>query len=421
MRCEPCGATYPRVGRIDCLVADPAAFLQLALSRFDLYRGVTQQRSQDLAEEAQGTHLPPKARLRLQRLAHGLLAEGRCLNELLEAVRNATREQPAPFATLGVTLDDPLAAVEYAEHLFRDWVWGEAENLQTLTLLEQYLTGPVSTLAVFGAGTARLALDLSRNPRVGEVLAIDLNPLPFLVADRLLAGHGVDLWEFPLVPRSAEHVAVPRRLEPPTPVGSKLRLILADALRAPLADQALDVVVTPWFIDAVPADMSEVAAAVNRVLRPGGLWLNIGPLCHQPAPAQAYSFEEICDLVRAGSFELYDQQEHALKYFDSPVSATCRIDRTYVFAARKIGPPTPPLLPSSPVGTWLQDPSRPIPMSAALAPSLQNAMMTAGIVSLVDGTRSTVDLVAMLSQAWNVEPAALVQPIQRVLLGIIGS
>jgi len=417
-RCEQCGVTYPRVGNVECLVAEPAAFLQIALSRVAFYRAVTRERSKQLAEEALGAELPPKARQRLQRLADGFLAEDRCLDELFEPMRQAAQAQPAPLAGLGVSQSDPLAAVEYAEHLFRDWVWGEAENLQTRMLLEPYLTEAVSALAVLGAGTARLALDLSRSPRIAEVLAIDLNPLPFLVADRLLSGHALELWEFPLVPRSAEHVAIPRRLEPPAEA-PKLRLVLADALHAPLGDQALDVVVTPWFIDAVTADISEVTAEVNRILRPGGLWLNVGPLCHTRAPAQAYSFEEICDLVCEGSFEIFDQQEHALKYFDSPVSATCRIDRTYVFAARKIGPPRPGFAAPSGVAAWLQDPSRPIPTSAALAGSLQNAMMTAGIASLVDGTRSTLDLAHILSQSWHVNAAELVQPIQRILSNII--
>ena len=425
-RCEPCNATYPRVDAIECLVAEPATFLHIALSRFAFYRGVTRERAAQLAEQARGTELPPKARLRLQRLADGLLAEDRCLAELLEPLLRAAQSPQAPLAALGVSLNDPLAAVEYAEHLFRDWVWGDAENLRTRTLLEPYLSEPylsepVSALAVFGAGTARLALDLSRNPRIGEVLAIDLNPLPFLVADRLLAGHPVELWEFPLVPSSAEYVAIPRRLEPPTPAAPTLRLVLADALHAPLADEALDVVVTPWFIDAVAADVSEVAAEVNRVLRPGGLWLNVGPLCHGRAPAQDYSFEEICDLVREGAFELLDQQHHALKYFDSPVSATCRIDRTYLFAARKIGPPRPRFAAKSEAAAWLHDPSQAIPISAALASSLQNAVMTAGIASLVDGTRSTLDLATILSQSWNVDPAALVQPIQRILRNITGT
>lgn len=420
LQCEPCHATYPRVGGIECLVADPT-FLQTSLLRLASYRGVTRARVQELADEARSAELPAKARLRLQRLVDGLVAEDRCLDELFEPVRNAAVAQQTPLAGLGLMRDQPLAVVEYAEHLFRDWVWGEAENARTCALIEQYLTEPVAALAVFGAGTARLALDLSRNSQIGEVLAIDLNPLPFLVADRLLSGRALDLWEFPLVPRSAEHVAVPRRLEPPAAGGGKLRLVLADALHAPLADQSLDVVVTPWFIDAVPADMPEVAAAVNRVLRPGGLWLNVGPLCHDRAPALAYSFEEICDLVREGAFELFDQQEHALKYFDSPASATCRIDRTYVFAARKIGPPKPRPVAMNRVAGWLEDPAAPIPVSAALAPSLQNAIMTAGVASLVDGTRSTLDLAVMLGQSWNVDPAGLVQPIQQILLGIIGA
>ena len=35
---------------------------------------------------------------------------------------------------------------------------------------------------------------------------------------------------------------------------------------------------TPSFIDAADVNPRVTAAAINRVLRPGGRWLNFGPL-----------------------------------------------------------------------------------------------------------------------------------------------
>ena len=53
-----------------------------------------------------------------------------------------------------------------------------------------------------GAGAAR-------------TLALDVNPLPFLIADKLLAGETVDLPEFPTDPNSDEVVVVARHMARP--------------------------------------------------------------------------------------------------------------------------------------------------------------------------------------------------------------
>jgi SAM-dependent methyltransferase len=413
-RCERCEQVYPSVGGIPCLVAEPTSFVQAALNRVATHRAVTNERAHGMLLEAQAADVSEKTRQRLQRLANGLLAEAYCLEALCQPLRDTASAYPAPLSALSTLLEDPVSAVPYTEHLFRDWVWGEAENLRTLKLLEKYLVEPTPTLAVFGAGTARLALDLSNHPLVDAVFAIDMNPLPLLVADRLLSGQAVELVEFPLVPFAIEHVAIPRRVEPWTAASAGLRLIFADALSAPFADHSLDAVVTPWFIDAVQADLSEVATEVNRVLRPGGSWLNVGPLYYSGSASRAYSLEETCDIVQEHGFELTGQETHSLAYFNSPVSGTCRIDRTYVFAARKLANARRTNVRRS-GAAWLDDASLPIPRSDALAAAVQRSVMTAGIGSLVDGTRTMTDIACALSEAWGAAPDALL-PLIRAFL-----
>ena len=413
-RCESCKQVYPNVSGIQCLIRDPAGFVRAALDRVTSYRLVTSERAQALLLEARGSQVSEKTRRRLERLANGLLAEGQCLEILFMPLRETLAAHPSPLGALASLLDDPGTAAQYWEHVFRDWVWGEAENARTRGLLQPYLGEPIGVLAVFGAGTARLAFDLSQHPLIDEVVALDTNPLPFLVADRLLSGSTVELVEFPLVPLTIDHVAIPRRIEPPPAASSKLSLVFADALQAPFADGALDAVVTPWFIDAVAAELSEVTAEINRVLRPGGLWLNVGPLYYSGSPFHAYSFEEVCELVRASGFELLGQHAEALPYFDSPVSGTCRNDRTYVFAARKVAP-APPVAARARAAPWLDNPTLPVPVSATLAASVQRSVVTAGIGQLVDGARSLSDITRILSESWGVPPDVLLPKIQAFL------
>lgn len=419
LRCEPCQQIYPVVGGIHCLIADPIGFVQGALNRVASYQTVSIERAHGMLQEAQGPHVSEKTRQRLERLGHGLLTEAQCLHTLFEPLRDTVAAHAVPAAAIASMLEDPRSAAQYWEHVFRDWVWGKDENLRTLALIEQYLVEPTKTLAVLGAGTAKLALDLSNHPLVDEVVALDTNPLPLLVSARLLSDEAVDLVEFPLVPLAIEHVAIPRHIAPSTAASNKLSLMFADALRAPFANGALDAVVTPWFIDVVTADLSDVATEINRVLRPGGLWLNVGPLFYSGSAGRSYSFEEACELVEAFGFELVGQQQESLKYFDSPVSGTCRIDRTYAFAARKVADSKRRVTQPN-VVPWLDDPTEPVLPNASLAASVQRSVVTAGIGSLVDGTRSLVDITVVLSEAWGVAPDVLLPMIRAFLSGNVG-
>src|SRR5262249_57113542 len=87
------------------------------------------------------------------------------------------------------------------EHLFRDWVWGQREHEAALALLGPALPqGIAGQVAVYGAGAGRLAADLHQTFGPARTFALDVNPLPFLVVDRVLGGETVALPEFPVCP-----------------------------------------------------------------------------------------------------------------------------------------------------------------------------------------------------------------------------
>ena len=64
---------------------------------------------------------------------------------------------------------------------------------------------------------------------------------------------------------------------------------------------------------------------------------------------------------------------------------------------------------------WLEDATLPIPHSDALAAAIQRSVMTAGIGSLVDGTRTMTDIACALSESWGAPPDALM-PLIRAFL-----
>jgi hypothetical protein len=111
------------------------------------------------------------------------------------------------------------------------------------------------------------------------------------------------LWEFPIAPRSISDHAVLQTLVAPSPVREGFHLILADVLRPPLLPESVDLVVTPWVVDILPENFQAFAARVNRLLKPGGRWVNFGSLAFsQPAAAARYSLEETLAIVMDSGF-----------------------------------------------------------------------------------------------------------------------
>ena len=94
--------------------------------------------------------------------------------------------------------------------------------------------------------------------------------------------------------------------------------VFADGVAPPFAAQSFDTLVTPWFIDQVPRDLPAFIRMLGELLRPGGRWLNQGPLVY---PAQTpferrYAREELFELVRAAGFTLGDWSRASHRYLD---------------------------------------------------------------------------------------------------------
>jgi hypothetical protein len=73
---------------------------------------------------------------------------------------------PEAYEALGTGLPAGQGLTGYYANLHRDWCWGDAENAQTLRMVETAL-GPESPGAVLllGTGAGRLAFDLHRSRR----------------------------------------------------------------------------------------------------------------------------------------------------------------------------------------------------------------------------------------------------------------
>jgi SAM-dependent methyltransferase len=239
--------------------------------------------------------------------------------------------------------------------------------------------------------------------------------LLLLAAERIVRGGVVDLYEFPIAPRSAADAAVLRRLAAPAPARPGLHLVLADAWRAPFEPQSFDAVVTPWLIDIVEPAPAEVAAAINRLLVPGGRWVNFGSLGFPwRRPSLRPSAEELLEIVAAAGFSVMDRSDQDLDYMHSPASRHARIERVFTFAADKArrGPRVATPTASA---AWLDDPALPVPRDEAIALAAEASRIRAIVLSLVDGRRSTTDLVRIVVEQGLLPPAEAASAVHDLL------
>lgn len=396
------------LGGVPCLVPDPALFRRVWKGRLDDYLALSEGRIETLRAEASAPGLLSRTRERIERVLQALDLDRKTIPTLFGDFREeGDAAVPALFPSADArSIDPPL--LRYSEHLFRDWVWGERDSEQALSLVSRLVRGTLGRVGVYGVGTGRLALDIHRSLAPEWTLGLDINPLPLLVGARLLAGDALELHEFPLAPHSDAVVAVRHELRSPVTAPPGLELVFADALRPPLPPGSLDTVVTPWFLDAVTADVRVVASAIHRVLKPGGHWLNYGPLRFTGPLAAHYLVDEVHELVESCAFRIADQVALELPYFRSPFSGTARLDRVFAFAAEKTGdvsmnaPAPEPLF-----APWLSDTTLPIPAGKGLPLIRKKSVLTIGIVSMIDGRRSVRDLARELGAQWGVPPAVV--------------
>jgi SAM-dependent methyltransferase len=408
-------------------VDDPPLWRALWQARASEFLAHTEGLVAAWSAEADRAEVRPRTRARLEQVTAATEGQRRCVADFFARL-GADATQLIP--TRPEPGDSPV--LHCYENLFRDWVWGSAEAERALELVARLAPGPLGRLAVYGAGAGRLAFDVHQALQPSVTLALDTNPLPLLVAAELVQGETIELPEFPVAPHSETEVVVWQTLSSssssrrPAEVRDGFGFVFADARQPPFAPASLDTVLTSWFIDVVDADLEETAASIRRVLRQGGVWLNLGPLRFKRDLPHQYAIEEIWEIVGDQGFELVSRERADVPYFDSPVSGSRRTETVFGFAARRTDGPAESQRDGSPaaarsrsqVPEWITDPRRPIPVRPSLMALGRKSMFTAGAISLVDGQRSLLDVASEIGRATGVDPGALLDQL-RAFFGML--
>jgi SAM-dependent methyltransferase len=399
--CLACRADYPEIGGIPWLMPEPR--LALTEWRGRLHHLLTHYASeaarQRAALAAPGTG--PLARSRIERVAAALDDQSARIRELMRPLGVGARaEAHAVHVALGTELPIEQGLTTYYPNLHRDWCWGEAENRASLEAVLGSLpagTKPRRVL-VIGAGAGRLAYDLHQALRPVTSVALDFNPFFLLAAARISAGTPLELYEFPIAPRSIDDHAVLRCHAAPGPAAAGFIPVLADASAPPFRAGQFDLVLTPWFIDVASEPIARILPRINALLAPAGAWVNHGSLAFADAdPADSWSLEELSEQVAEAGFSRPQPKEASQPYLASPASRHARVESVVTFCVRKERDIPAPAA-GRELPEWIARTDLPVPALPAFRAQALAMRVYAFLLAMIDGERSIRDMARLMEQ-----------------------
>lgn len=400
LECQRCSRGYPVFLGIPLVTARPQEWRESWERGLGLFADWMIRAEKELQVAFFDEDLSDRSQNRVRQVIGAL---GKHREEVLTLMRRAGIQAKAPN-------DKPQAgAAEYSpetyfNHILRDYGWHSEvdEVAASFDRLRQVLPPdfqPGNTL-VLGAGTGRLAWQFATEfGASASVLALDVNPLPFIVTRLILAGEAVDLTELPAHPKGSNQVALTRRLACALPPPPRLSFLLADGLEPPVAPGKWDTVVVPWFVDEVPTDAAVVPELARSLLCEGGSFVCVGPLLYDNAHTKAcfrYCADEFVDLVKRAGFQVTRGKYEAESYMASPLSSHTRVEHVLYLHARKVSsqrqvsPEIPPYLKPG-AGASLS-----IPAPPGLADTQFSPEQVAEVAALIDGSRNIRQITKLL-------------------------
>jgi len=399
--CEACKIDFPSLDGIPWMFAEPQATLSEWRGRLQFSLQQLSQESAQLDTEIKNKDLRPLTRRRVERFKKATDSHRRSLQKLLQPVD--VQSMHGTFETylaLRTRLPADQALNTYYANVHRDWAWGDEENKASLKQVRSVLheNAELGNVLVLGAGAGRLAYDLHMQMGCTATVAMDFNPLLLLIAQAVVNGETLKLYEFPIAPKSLEDDAVLRTLSAPDVVRDGFHLVLGDALRPPFAGQSFDTVITPWLIDIVTEDLPTLAARVNTLLKSNGRWVNFGSLAFaHPSRARRYSPEETKAIVAENGFSDPYVSDATIPYMCSPASRHGRQEKVFTFSAYKERdadqPPRHRALPD-----WIVTGKEPVPLTPSFRSQAMTTQIYSFIMSLIDGKRTLKDMAGILEK-----------------------
>jgi SAM-dependent methyltransferase len=378
------------------LLAKPGAYLESCRRQLALVERHAARTIAAIEDQLQRRDVLDLTRTRCRALVEAVRDQAGGIRSILEPVlgKVAASSNPLP--------DEAPAPLRYIQYLYRDWgrqPEPDGENEKALAAVEAVLGGaPIGKTLVLGAGACRLAYDLTVRDSTAQTIALDIDAFLFTAADTVIRGGSITLREANAEVNEVDHVS--RAWELRAPRGpledDRFALVLADGRDPPFAAAVFDTVLTPWFIDVVPADLRDLVSAIHRLLKPGGRWLNLGPFRYRPeAPATLrFAREEVFELAERAGFRIEKWRSESMPYLVSKLNGRGTMEWVLAFSASKTGSPLgertgPP--------AWLLFRHLPVPTFSGQQFFFTEDAATQIVISSIDGKRTLDDITQLLA------------------------
>lgn len=399
------GAKFPLVGTIPVLFPDARLALAELKLRSQALLGYYETNVERLKDELKAQTLSPLTRERLEKTRRVQIHHLEFLRDLFAPLKLNQRSQPPP-PDFGYRLPPSQALQGYFPNLIRDWSSAHGENEAQFELVRDAIgSKPLGRLLVPGAGAGRLAYDVHQALGPSETICADLNLVLTLAGSRIAQGETLKVAEFPVAPRNiAAAPGTIRECKAPAKVRDGFSHVVADVYYLPFADESVDTVLTPWLVDILPHRLEFIVAEINRVLKPGGRWINTGSFNFRFANwSDCLSVEEGVETILANGFTQIALRQDTLPYLRSDLDAHARSEVVTTFAMEKTGPAKARA--KAPLrAPWILDANVAVPIPPTAAAQFATLESQAFVISLIDGKRTGLQIAQLVAQKYGLAP-----------------
>lgn len=392
---------YPLMNGIPWLHPNPLHSMVDWSVKLNHFHKVLGQEISDLEKQLQNVQGATKERLR--RLYEGKKQFLIQVTELISPVVTAKVASKPIYDALSDRAPNTQNLLSYEANLYRDWVWGNEENEISCRFITEILEdNAIGNMLVVGAGACRLAYDLHLALNPTMTIANDINPLLLFSAQDILFGDGLEIVEFPMQPRLAEHVAVHHAI-PSVATPNNFHLLFSDAAKPALKVKSIQTLVTPWIIDIQPFELGLFLRSLNHYLDIGSTWVNFGSLVFsQGRDTLCYSHEEVESIATECGFSIERIEQKEMPYLKSPYNAGWRVEHIWCWRARKISN-VEPVNNLQHLPNWIIDANAAVPLSNEIKSAHFSHKTYSEILSLNDGKHSLTQMGKKLARKKNMD------------------
>lgn len=315
--CQSCGAQYYLLGKIPLLIPHPDKYLQktfISLGAYCAYMEASLQYLKRVETDARLSFRRPFA-LRAKPAVEENLALAR--QQLSDLRFHLERQSSSPQKfNMAIPPSEDLPLDSYGmqnlSYLRVDWAGTDEGERQIETVrrvierqIAQYCEDADSAV-LLGAATGRYAVEFARNFQ--QIIAVEMS-YSYVDLFCRLVDHPLKFNEFHLfMPVSVEHAIASHRavFARDRTLLEKINYVIADARFLPLAAASQSAAISIYFSDVIP--IHELFEEAWRILRPGGRFINFGPLGYGfKDPAGLLAPEEVRALAHQMGFKLEEE------------------------------------------------------------------------------------------------------------------